>query len=125
METTQRALNEWRGKFGIEYMARNQATEDAVSQATEVFRRMICETGAAANIESVLEVGANVGINLRGLRNALGESVKIAALEPNPPAVERLKNAADLNLSQIFESDCYEINRAGRFFRPCFLQTAF
>ena len=108
-EASHRALEHWRGKFGAEYITRNQATEDTVNQATEVFRRILVNTGASENIESVLEVGANVGINLRGLRNLLGTDVKIAALEPNPVAVENLRAAEDLDLSHIIEGTCYDI----------------
>lgn len=121
---TQYAVEQWRGRFGAEYITRNQATTDAVNQATEVFRRIICNTGIDREVESILEVGANVGINLRGLRNLLGDRLKIAALEPNTNAVEILKTATDLNLAQVIESTCYEIPAPDNSFDLVFTRIA-
>jgi pseudaminic acid biosynthesis-associated methylase len=108
-EITQTALEQWRGEFGAEYMMRNQANADAILQATEVFRRIIGEGRIVGDVKSILEVGANVGINLRGLRAAMGNEIKLAAIEPNKLAATELRAATELNLSEVIESTCYEI----------------
>jgi len=60
-------------------------------------------------VASVLEVGANVGINLIGLRAVLGPDARLFAVEPNPIACEQLRNNRSLSLEEVFQCDAYRI----------------
>ena len=76
----------WRGEFGRAYIERNDAAPDTIRRVTAMWARML------QNIQpyEILEVGANVGINLRALRNLT--SADLTAVEPNDLARQRLKN---------------------------------
>ncbi len=108
-ESRPNPLDSWRGRFGQEYIQRNQASPAATAEAAIVFRRILQTSRIGAEIESILEVGASIGINLIGLRQALGESVRIAAVEPNPSAIEQLRSNTTLNLEKVMRADAYEI----------------
>ena len=102
-------LAHWRGAFGAEYIDRNRPTVDATSEAAAVFERMFRAAGVMGEITSVLEVGANIGINLIGLRQMLGASARLAAVEPNPAACDRLRSDKVLGLDAVMEADAYQI----------------
>ena len=76
-------LKAWTGACGDAYTARNAADETQVEQRTAMWRRILRPLSSALP-ESCLEVGANVGINLRALR-AL-HAIEMYALEPNATA---------------------------------------
>lgn len=71
------------GAFGDVYTERNAADEAPVERRVERWRRLLHPLSAEPP-ESCLEVGANVGINLRALR-AL-RAIEMHALEPNAKA---------------------------------------
>jgi len=66
--TSQESL--WAGEFGTEYMARNRGA-DLVTANQELFRKVIARTGP---VSSVLELGCNIGNNLRALRGLLPDA---------------------------------------------------
>jgi pseudaminic acid biosynthesis-associated methylase len=102
-------LESWRGAFGAEYIRRNDASEDTFQQIATAYDRILTTAGIKGEIKSVLEVGANIGLKLAGLRRVLGPTVQLSALEPNPEACARLRDSPELGLSQVFESDAYRI----------------
>jgi pseudaminic acid biosynthesis-associated methylase len=73
----------WRGAFGNAYADRNVPSVDhlraRIALWSEIFSHMI-----AAPPVSILEVGANIGINLRALRALTG--ARLYAVEPNDRA---------------------------------------
>lgn len=83
-----RQLDTWRGEFGDSYVDRNQADEAALAARTRMWARILERAGP---IGAVLEVGANIGLNLRALRR-LGVT-DLTAVEPNAKA--RATLAAD------------------------------
>ncbi|HZR22195.1 MAG TPA: pseudaminic acid biosynthesis-associated methylase [Vicinamibacterales bacterium] len=105
-------LRQWQGSFGASYIERNRATADVTAEATAVFGRILDAAGVRRQIGSVLEVGANVGINLIGLRAALGEAVSLHALEPNAAACAALRTNADVRLAEVIEADASRIPAA-------------
>jgi pseudaminic acid biosynthesis-associated methylase len=109
-------LSSWRGGFGECYMARNCATADVTAEAASAFRRMLEGAGALTDLGSVLEVGANIGINLIGLRSLLGPSARLSAVEPNPVACAELRTNTGLGLDEIVQSDAYAIPLADASF---------
>jgi spore coat polysaccharide biosynthesis protein SpsF len=76
----------WRGRFGDIYTARNEAMGSA--RARVPLWAQILDRLAGAPPRSILEVGANIGNNLRALR-ALSEA-ELYAVEPNARARRRL-----------------------------------
>lgn len=99
----------WRDRFGEEYIQRNQAGTEATSEAAIVFERILRTLDVRVEICSVLEVGANIGINLIGLRRVMGETVRLAALEPSPRACDQLRRIPDLNLDAVVEANAYHV----------------
>jgi spore coat polysaccharide biosynthesis protein SpsF len=81
-------LDTWRGAFGDAYVDRNQADDDALGARTRMWARMLERLGP---LGPVLEVGANIGLNLRALQR-LGVR-DLTAVEPNAKA--RATLAAD------------------------------
>ncbi len=75
-------IERWRGDFGNSYVARNRPTQEIVGIMERVFRRVLGAAPAAP--ASVLEVGCNVGINLRALRRF--SDAELFAVEPNATA---------------------------------------
>jgi pseudaminic acid biosynthesis-associated methylase len=102
-------LTSWLGSFGQSYIERNRATSAAVSDAAIAFRRILETAGILCQVSSVLEVGANIGINLISLRRVLDPAARLSAVEPNPLACEELRKNSELRLDQIVESDAYQI----------------
>ncbi|WP_282607902.1 pseudaminic acid biosynthesis-associated methylase [Pelagibius sp. Alg239-R121] len=82
-------INLWRGDFGTEYNARNAATEERVRNRTRFWSQALDSIRKRyGDSKSILEVGANVGINLRALRNLC--DADLVAVEPNDQARENL-----------------------------------
>jgi len=78
-------LDTWRGAFGDAYVDRNQADSATMAARVRMWSRML---ERAAPIEPILEVGCNIGLNLRALRR-LGQH-DLTAVEPNAKARETL-----------------------------------
>lgn len=76
----------WAGEFGTQYAARN-AGADLLASNISLFSRILSR---APGVSSVIEFGANVGMNLRALRSII-PSVSLAAVEVNPSAAEELR----------------------------------
>jgi spore coat polysaccharide biosynthesis protein SpsF len=77
----------WRGEFGDAYVDRN-AVDPAMLAARTASWSEILKTVAGAPPQSILEVGSNIGLNLRALRRL--SPATFYALEPNEKARERL-----------------------------------
>lgn len=73
----------WQGQFGNDYTKRNEVDENAREQL-EIFWHRLC---GRWNVTSALEVGANIGRNLR----AIPDDREKYALEPNELARQRLR----------------------------------
>lgn len=84
-ETAQ--LDFWRGEFGDSYAERNAVTPEHLAARTTMWARILRPT-MRRSPTSILEVGANVGLNLRALRRLT--SASLYALEPNAKARQRL-----------------------------------
>jgi len=100
-------LEQWRGEFGDAYTDRN-SDETATREAATIFDRILHASGIRGDVRSILEVGANVGINLIGLRRALGQDIILAAVEPNPRACARLCGPP-LNLRVAVEATAHHL----------------
>ena len=77
----------WAGDFGKEYTDRNQGAQLHAGNLS-FFSQIVERT---RDVKSVLELGANRGMNLQALKALLPEA-ELAGIEINPEAVKILKN---------------------------------
>lgn len=84
-QTQQEAF--WAGEFGSEYISRNQG-EASVASNLALFSRALQRT---SGIKSYCEFGANIGLNLRALRQLLPQAA-LSAIEINADAVTVLRD---------------------------------
>ena len=76
-------LQFWRGDFGIDYIGRNTASAEHLRSRVALWAKIMnCMVGDPP--KSILEVGSNIGNNLRALRTLTG--AEMYALEPNADA---------------------------------------
>ncbi|MHA1114243.1 MAG: pseudaminic acid biosynthesis-associated methylase [Alphaproteobacteria bacterium] len=97
-----RQLSHWTGGFGTEYLARNaEAAPGEIEARAACFRPILdaCPKGP----ETILEVGANVGKNLRALAR-LGDA-ELHAVEPFDAAFATLTNQPGLALARATNCD--------------------
>ena len=75
----------WAGEFGDEYIDRN-ASDRFVAANTHLFERILARTGP---VGSVVELGSNIGLNLRALQQLLPDA-RIHGVEINSRAFAEL-----------------------------------
>lgn len=76
----------WAGIFGDEYTDRNQGL-NCIASNINLFSKIFANT---KNIKSVIEFGANLGLNLIAIKSLLPDT-ELSAVEINPKAIEELK----------------------------------
>lgn len=72
----------WKSQFGDDYIDRNAPDPDVVSSRARGFAEILRH--ASPRPESMLEVGSNIGLNLRALRGVT--TADLTAIEPNATA---------------------------------------
>ncbi|MHC8517589.1 pseudaminic acid biosynthesis-associated methylase [Sporosarcina sp. ITBMC105] len=80
----------WAGTFGNEYINRNQNHSINIP----LFSKILSNTN---QIESVIEFGSNIGLNLKAIREIL-PSVQLSAIEINAEAVKSLEELGDVQV---------------------------
>lgn len=85
----------WAGNFGTEYITRNEGKELLASNLNFFTKAL----SSASSINSVLEFGANIGMNLRAL--------KLLYPNQNQQAIEINQSAADILKEIIGEKNVY------------------
>lgn len=83
MQTKQEEF--WAGAFGDDYTDRHEPAQ-WIANNTALFASVLART---RGVQSVIEFGANAGLNLRAIRNLLPEA-DLSGVEINPKAYERL-----------------------------------
>ena len=73
----------WRGEFGNNYIERNFVDEKTLMERTRVWAKMLGSI-VGDRPASILEVGSNVGLNLRALARLT--DARLIAVEPNANA---------------------------------------
>ncbi len=86
-DTTTPQLETWTGAFGDAYTARNASSESAIRNKALAFAQILART-ADAPPASILEIGCNMGTNLRALARLT--DAELFGLEPNASARARL-----------------------------------
>ncbi|HOY62836.1 MAG TPA: pseudaminic acid biosynthesis-associated methylase [bacterium] len=77
----------WATDFGNEYIIRN-SSEDYIAPK---MRFLSCAISKCRKIDSVIEFGSNIGLNMIALRPLLPKA-KLSAVEINPVAYEKVKS---------------------------------
>lgn len=91
----------WAEEFGDEYCKRNtKIVNSNINFFSKIFNRV-------NNVNSVIEFGSNIGMNLMAL-NAINEELKLSAIEINKNAVDQL-NKLDY-LTEVFNDSILYIN---------------
>ena len=85
--------NFWAGQFGDNYIERNQG-QQLLAGNLSFFSRVIERT---VGVRSVIEFGANIGMNLAALRLLL-PGADLAAIEINQKAVSALENQGGITV---------------------------
>ena len=91
----------WEGDFGDEYTDRNRGS-DWVAANAAFFSKVLART---QQVQRVLELGSNIGLNLMALRHLL-PAAKLSAVEINEKAASELQSNlpdVDLHLNSILE----------------------
>lgn len=83
----------WAGQFGDDYSQRNRANTLAAANIA-FFAEIIERTGS---ISSVLELGANIGLNVQAIRYLLPQAA-VTAVEINKSAVDELKKIEGIDV---------------------------
>ena len=83
----------WHGAFGDDYTERNRG-KSLVASNTALFARILT---SAPGVTSVLELGANIGLNLLALKTLLAEG-ELSAVEINESAVRSLRAIPGLDV---------------------------
>ena len=96
----------WAGDFGSEYMHRNVGAT-LLSSNLAFFSRILRRTGG---VTSIVELGANVGMNLRALRQLL-PNTSLAAVEINANAAASLREWGECEVHEGSLLD-YEADRS-------------
>lgn len=99
-------LNQWRGGFGDDYIARNPVEEKAVRQRMLMWGRLLWSMQPDLP-RSILEVGCNVGINLQALSILL--DAELFAIEPNDRAREEVLKSKILPADHLFGGDATKL----------------
>lgn len=94
-------LKAWTGEFGNDYVKRNEVDPHTLERL-ECFWHRLC---GCCVVTSALEVGANIGINLR----AMPDAVECFALEPNELARRRMLNDGVIDREHIVLGSAEEI----------------
>ncbi len=98
-------LKAWTGRFGDEYADRNDYADQKMKPGVAAFRRML----GRLNLESVLEVGSNIGLNLLFINELFKGSVKLYAAEPNRKAFDRLISQTHMRLEKAWNCDALQL----------------
>lgn len=91
----------WRGPFGKTYTQRNLPTDDTVRARCVLWSRIMASFGMTPP-ERILEVGANVGTNLRALRTMTNAT--LYGVEPNAHARECLIGDGVVPEANVFDA---------------------
>lgn len=83
----------WAGAFGDEYTNRNIG-DQRIANNTALFSSILVRT---EGIVSVIEFGANIGLNLKAIRRLL-PSAELAAIEINQSAADELNKWGDVDI---------------------------
>ena len=83
----------WAGSFGSNYSNRNQGA-NLIASNSSLFKKIFAQT---QSVESIIEFGANVGLNLCAIKNIFPE-MKLSAVEINAKAIGELEKLKSIKI---------------------------
>lgn len=92
----------WRGSFGADYVARNTLDPASLRCRTAMWARVLERVSGSRSPTSVLEVGANIGINIAAISHLV--AADLHAVEPNPAARATLAASGLLPASNVHDA---------------------
>ncbi|MCF6253227.1 MAG: pseudaminic acid biosynthesis-associated methylase [Thiomicrorhabdus sp.] len=98
----------WAGEFGDEYSQRNNSDALLVNK-TAFFSKVLQRTG---QLQSVLELGSNIGLNLKAIHRLL-PSTELSAIEINAFAKEQLEKWG--GCKEIFHQSALDFESKSRY----------
>jgi pseudaminic acid biosynthesis-associated methylase len=101
-------LEKWTSDFGDAYAERNAFEEWRLLPGVEAFRRML----SGREVDSVLEVGCNVGLNLIFINALFNGRVQLYGVEPNPKAYQTLQRQPQITLAGAWNCDAFRLPMA-------------
>lgn len=96
----------WAGEFGNEYIERNRSS---VAANIHLFSKILSKT---SNINSIIEFGSNIGLNLIAIHQLLPDT-SLSAVEINKKAVDELKKI--FYIHEIFPVSILEFEQIKRY----------
>lgn len=100
----------WRSEFGEGYIERNAPDANNLRDATIFWSKItniLRETGSVPS--SIFEVGPNIGINLRCLKELTG--AEVGGIEPNPKAIAVMEQDGVIAPGDVLEGVGHDIAR--------------
>ena len=98
----------WAGEFGDAYIKRNQG-KNLLASNIKFFSTSLSSTN---NLNSCIEFGANIGMNLKALR-LLYPNIELNAIEINKEAAEELTSI--VNRNNIFQGSIFNYDPVKKF----------
>lgn len=95
------ALQAWKGEFGNAYIERNEIADWKIENGEKVFRRIL----GNRSLQSVLEIGSNIGLNLLSLDRVFEKQCALYAVEPNDSAFKHVTTNPALKLADAWNCD--------------------
>ena len=95
-------LDFWRGSPGQDYVARNSLAADVVKSRCLMWQRILASTYPNYP-SSALDVGANIGRNLRAL-HTIRPQMKLHAVEPGQHALAELRKQPFVDVDRTYEA---------------------
>ena len=90
----EQVLKFWTGEFGDEYSKRHKTSEERLDVLSPFWEHVLND---APPLESILEVGANVGDNLRAIKEIEPETY-LFAVEPNASAAMQMSDIPSIGV---------------------------
>ena len=100
-------LDHWRGQFGDDYIGRNETDPSQLAARKKMWERVLAPIESRRQPGSILEVGANIGLNLRALSDVT--SAALYGLEPNATALQRMVDDAVVPQARALEGSAQAI----------------
>lgn len=87
----------WAGEFGNEYIKRNSIQPEFLASYTAMWSKILSR--CSHKIESILELGANVGLNMHSIKYLL-PTAKLSAVEINSHAAAQLRASGICDITE-------------------------
>ena len=109
-------LNEWTGRFGDNYINRNELADWKLDLGIKAFGRILKNKRP----KSILEVGSNIGLNQFFLSKLLKKETELYAVEPNKKAYNVLVSNDKFKLTNSWNCSAFDLPISDSFIELVF-----